>query len=217
MSLRVRRRSFSASRLNSCVLRLATCALTAPPIITPTTVLPSVHKMLSQSTLCPEDPTPPRHALSDLLRLLDGPPRLHPTRLLRGLCGRSWRGFPRRCFCGGFYGRDALGERGDDAPVLPVPLVGLCQLLPKCGYQEVRTVGRLVGGRTRLVGGCTAWLRLVEQDVDRPAFPFYRECAAPYAPAHGLGADTEDFGSLGHGRTAYGRRAVLSGHARSLP
>ena len=66
-----------------------------------------------------------------------------------------------------------------------------------------------------MVGGRTVLRLPFEQDVDRTAFPFYRERAATDAPAHGFGADAKDAGSLRHGRTAFGRRTVLS-HAPML-
>ena len=61
-----------------------------------------------------------------------------------------------------------------------------------------------------MVGGRTVVHWVLEQDVDRATFAFYGECAQPYATAHGLGANPQDLGSFGHGRTAYGRRTVLS-------
>jgi len=115
------------------------------------------------------------------LRAFERRLRLDPPRLLGGRCG----GFSRRCSSAG-RGFDlgyAAGERSDDAPVLAVGFFEGPDSILQLGYQEVRTVVRLVGGRTRLVG-------LGNQDVDRPAFAFYRECAATYAATHGLGADT---------------------------
>ena len=56
--------------------------------------------------------------------------------------------------------------------------------------QGIRAVGWSVGGRARLVGGCTVGDPGVEEDVNRPTFAFYGECAPAYAAAHGLGADT---------------------------
>jgi hypothetical protein len=78
---------------------------------------------------------------------------------------------------------------------------------------------RLVGGRTRLVGGRTVVRLGVEQNVDGAAFPFYGECAAADAAAHRLGADTQDLGGFGHGRTPYVRSfaAVLSHEGDTRP
>jgi hypothetical protein len=39
-----------------------------------------------------------------------------------------------------------------------------------------------------------------KQDVTRATFAFYRDCAAPYAAAHGLSTDTKNLGGFGHGR-----------------
>ena len=111
---------------------------------------------------------------------------------------------------GRLYGRDPRCEGGDDAPILPVSLFERPNTVLKFGYQEVRTVAGLVGGRTRLVAGCTAACCGVEQDVDSPGFPFYRKCAPAYTAAHGLGADAEYLGGLAYGRTAYWLRTVLS-------
>jgi hypothetical protein len=124
---------------------------------------------------------------------------------------------------GGFWGlygrRNPLQGSQQQSPCFGVGLAlsadlpaEILNLSFKSIYQSVRSVVWLVGGRTRLVGGRTAWLRLVNEDVDRPASPLYGECAAPNASAHSFGADTEELGGFGHGRTTYGRSAILSGH-----
>src|SRR5215203_1434399 len=66
------------------------------------------------------------------------------------MCFNIPRAFSRLCGC--FYGRDPRSESRDDAPVLPVTLVGLLQLLSEgcdsfvlCGYERS-------GSRLRLVG-----------------------------------------------------------------
>jgi hypothetical protein len=123
------------------------------------------------------------------------------------------RGFSRLLWC--LYGGDPRRECGDDPAVLAVGFLKGSNAVLQLRNKKVRTVGRLVAGRTRLVVGRTAVLRDFEQDVNRPALPFYGESAAANASAHGLGADPQDLGGLGHGRTSYGRRTVFS-HAPIL-
>jgi hypothetical protein len=157
----------------------------------------------------PEHPTPPGPGLCSLLSAWGIGAGLAPTLLLLGRLGgfsRLWRGF---------YGRDPRGEGCDDTPVLPVGFLQGSDAILQLGDKEVRTVVRSVAGRTWLVGSRTVAQLLVEQDVDAPTFPFYRERAATNATPHGLGTDPQYFGSLGHGRTALGRRTVLS-HATML-
>jgi hypothetical protein len=97
----------------------------------------------------------------------------------------------------GLYGRDAAGQRSDDTPVFPVGFFKGAHSVLKLSYQEVRTVVRLVDGRTVIQ-------RRVEQHVDSPAWPSYGVCAPANAPPHGLGTDPQYLGSFGHGRTARG-------------
>jgi hypothetical protein len=105
---------------------------------------------------------------------------------------------------------DPRSEGSDDTSVLAVGFFQGPHTILQLGYQGVRTVVRLVTGRTRLVGGRTILCRPFKQHVDLAIFPFYRECASTYATTNGLGADTKNSGGLGHGRTAFGRRTVLS-------
>src|SRR5215217_5551535 len=92
-----------------------------------------------------EHSPPPRPSCA-LLRLYRNRPGLCPLRLLLDPLRGFW------CLCGCFYGRDPRSESRDDAPVLPVALVGLLQLLSEgcdsfvlCGYERS-------GSRLRLVG-----------------------------------------------------------------
>ncbi len=73
---------------------------------------------------------------------------------------------------------------------------------------------RVVAGRTRLVGGCAVRCWVIKEHVDRATFPFYGQCAAPYTATDGLGTDAQQLGSLGYGRTTFGRIAIL--HAASI-
>jgi len=76
----------------------------------------------------PEPPLPPRYPLPGHVQLLDGPLRfLYRPRLLRGPSAGAPGGSVGDS-CGAsiaVYSRDSLGEGGDDAPVLPIALVGL--------------------------------------------------------------------------------------------
>jgi len=46
-----------------------------------------------------------------------------------------------------------------------------------------------------------------EEHVNRPAVPFYGDCATTYTTTYGLGADAKYLGGLGYGRTSFGRRS----------
>src|SRR5829696_8605492 len=79
-------------------------------------------------------------------------PLLRPSEAVLGVCGR-------------FYGRDPRGEGRDDTPVLPIGLFEGPNAILQLGYQQIRTVVRLVVDRTRLVVGRTAFGCGIEEDV----------------------------------------------------
>ncbi len=95
---------------------------------------------------------------------------------------------------------------GTSLPLRVQPLAEVLDLILQASDKGCR----LVAGRTRLVGGRTVVHRVIEQNVDGAAVPFYGECATTDAAAYRFGADTQDLGGFGYGRTPYVRVAVLS-------
>ena len=109
-------------------------------------------------------------------------------RHIRGRLGGFWR------LLWGFYCRDALGERCDNAPVLSVAFVGLLQLFPQIihpgphlGYKRCRIRVRRVGRQF-----------CVQQDEQSPTNPFGFECVALYPHPDGILTDAQHFGGFGN-------------------